>query len=78
MKLASLPAGLALDLMTDVELDTLRKWALAEGWNPGISDMAISTSFDLTDVFRRAKMVMGEQPKLRADRVFGLTSFEFG
>lgn len=38
----------------------------------------IATSFDLTDVFRCAKMVMGEQPKLRTDRVFGLTSFEFG
>jgi len=40
--------------------------------------MEIAASFDLVDVFRCAKMVLGEQPQLRTDRVFGLTSFEFG
>ena len=42
MTLTLLPDELELDLMTDVELDTLRYWAVAEGWNPGISDMAIA------------------------------------
>ena len=46
MTLTSLPGGLELDLMTDVELDTLRDWAVAEGWNPGISDMAIARKYD--------------------------------
>ena len=40
--------------------------------------MAIANSFDLADVFRCAKMVLGKQPELHTDRVFGLTSFEFG
>jgi len=40
--------------------------------------MKIASSFDLTDVFRCAKMILGKQPELRTDRVFGLTSFEFG
>lgn len=40
--------------------------------------MAIAASFGLADVFRCAKMVLGEQPTLRTDRIFGLTSFEFG
>ena len=40
--------------------------------------MKIAASFDLTDVFRCAKMVLGKQPELRTDHVFGLTSFEFG
>lgn len=40
--------------------------------------MEIAAAFDLADVFRCAKMVLGSQPQLRTDRVFGLTSFEFG
>ena len=32
--------------MTDVELDTLRDWAVAEVWNPGISDIAIARKYD--------------------------------
>ena len=40
--------------------------------------MSIAVSFNLSDVFRCAKMILGQQPKLRTDRVFGLASFEFG
>ena len=46
MTTTSLPDGLELDLMTDSEVDTLRDWAVAEGWNPGISDMAIARKYD--------------------------------
>jgi hypothetical protein len=40
--------------------------------------LALAMSFGLEDVFRCAKMYLGGQPALKTNRVFGLTSFEFG
>ncbi len=40
--------------------------------------VARAISFGLEDVFRCAKMYLGDQAALKTNRVFGLTSFEFG
>ena len=40
--------------------------------------VALAMSFGLEDVFRCAKMYLGDQAALKTNRVFGLTSFEFG
>lgn len=41
-----LPNDLELDLMTSSEVAILRQWAVAEGWNPGISDIDVARVYD--------------------------------
>lgn len=41
-----LPNDLELDLMTSTEVAILRQWAVAEGWNPGLSDINVARAYD--------------------------------
>ena len=42
----TLPPNLSIGPMTRAEVDTLGDWAAAEGWNPGLSDLAIAWDTD--------------------------------
>jgi GNAT superfamily N-acetyltransferase len=41
-----LPRGFTIDVMTEKEASLLGEWAAAEGWNPGLNDIAVAWSVD--------------------------------
>lgn len=46
MTTENLPAGLSIGPMHDWEITILGTWAAAEGWNPGLADLAIARACD--------------------------------
>jgi hypothetical protein len=45
---------------------------------PNGPGLAIAERFSLTKSFGCARMVHGQDPQLPVERIFGVTSFEFG
>ena len=45
---------------------------------PNGPGLALAERFSLTESFGCARMVHGEDPVLPVERIFGVTSFEFG
>ena len=43
---SGLPPGYSIDSMTRAEAEVLVDWATAEGWNPGLSDLAVAFGYD--------------------------------
>jgi hypothetical protein len=70
-----LPDGLTIGPMREDEIPVLDGWAAAEGWNPGLADVAVARQFD-----PGAFVALREDGRLPRGRheIFGVTSFELG
>lgn len=69
----TLPAGFAIATMRADEVPELEEWAAAEGWNPGLADLAIAHAVD-PDAFialRRGDEMVGGGTIFSHSGVFG-------